>query len=239
MARARLMTSGLYIIVWNGPDSETLRAAWNSSAAFFCSASYCAGGILGRRCCAPAGPARKRVLAIRIVARRNMGGLPGRCSVLEWPAGCDLIDRGPTTSFVAHESSRTSVSSGLRLVLAASVRAERVSGAPKWNEPARAAAGVAAGQRRAGRLFDGARRIVLRGRAAARADPRADRPDLRHRRLPAAVSSRRAARRHRAPGRHAGRAQLRPRRQRLVALLGLQRPGGAPGHAGQSRARWR
>ncbi len=103
------------------------------------------------------------------------------------------------------------------------------------NEPARAAAGVAAGQRRAGGLFDGARRIVLRGRPAAGADPRADRPDLRHRRLPAAVSSRRAARRHGAPGRHAGRAQLRPRRQRLVALLGLQRPGGAPGHAGQSR----
>src|SRR5471032_3131783 len=34
MARARLMTSGLYIIVWNGPDSGALRATWNSSAAF-------------------------------------------------------------------------------------------------------------------------------------------------------------------------------------------------------------
>ena len=33
----------------------------------------------------------------------------------------------------------------------------------------------------------------------------------------------------------AGRAQLRPWRQRLVALLGLQHPGCAPGHAGQSR----
>ena len=116
----------------------------------------------------------------------------------------------------------------------ASVKLERArSGRKGTDEPARAAAGVAAGQRRAGRLFDGARRIVLRGRPAARADPRADRPHLRHRRLPAAVPSRRAASRHRAPGRHAGRAQLRPRRQRLVAVLGLQRQGGAPGHAGQ------
>src|ERR1700716_4510016 len=78
--------------------------------------------------------------------------------------------------------------------------AERVSGAPKWNEPAWAAAGVAAGQRRAGGLFDGARRIFLRAQPATRADPGADRPDLRHRRLPAAISSGRAARGHRAPG---------------------------------------
>src|SRR5471030_940463 len=74
MARARLMTSGLYIIVWNGPDSGALRAAWNSSAAFFWSASYCAGGMSGRRDCAPAGPARRRALASAMAVRRNMAG---------------------------------------------------------------------------------------------------------------------------------------------------------------------
>ena len=49
-----------------------------------------------------------------------------------------------------------------------------------------------------------------------------------------AVPSRRPARGDRTAGQHAGGAQLRPRRQRLVAVVGLQRPRRAPGHAGRS-----
>src|ERR1022692_933687 len=49
MARAWLMTCGLYISGSNGPNTGTLRAARNSSAAFFCSSVYLPGAIVGRR----------------------------------------------------------------------------------------------------------------------------------------------------------------------------------------------
>ena len=99
------------------------------------------------------------------------------------------------------------------------------------NRPPAAAAGVA--QRGAGRLLDDARRIVLRGRAAAGADPGEHRPHHRHLGLPAAVPAGRPARRDRATGRYAGRSQLRSWRQRLVAVLGLERAGGPAGDASE------
>ena len=72
-----------------------------------------------------------------------------------------------------------------------------------------------------------------RGRAGARAHPRPDGSDLRHRGLPAAVPRGGSAAGCRAGRRHAGGAQLRSRRQRLVALLGLRHRGGAQGHGDQ------
>src|SRR5260370_6128226 len=83
-----------------------------------------------------------------------------------------------------------------------SVSPPRYAGAAKAaDEPARAAAGVAAGRRRAGGLFDGTGRIVLRGRPAAPADPPAALPALPHRRLPAPRSSPPPESRPPAPGR--------------------------------------
>src|SRR4051812_42947268 len=49
MARARLITGGLYIMGSKGPCTAVLRAARKSAAACFCAASYCAGGMVGRR----------------------------------------------------------------------------------------------------------------------------------------------------------------------------------------------
>src|SRR5262245_1312880 len=70
-----LITSGLCIIGSNGPKTGTLRAARNSSAAFFCSAVYCSGAIVGRRCWASAGPATSNAQATRAhgANKRSMG----------------------------------------------------------------------------------------------------------------------------------------------------------------------
>src|SRR4051794_2247147 len=65
-----LMTCGLCIIGSNGPKTGTLRAARNSSAAFFCSSVYCSGGIVGSRCCARAGAE-----ASMMPANRTRGGV--------------------------------------------------------------------------------------------------------------------------------------------------------------------
>ena len=82
------------------------------------------------------------------------------------------------------------------------------------------------------------RRGRARGRAGARAHPRPDGSDLRHRGLPAAVPRGGTEAGCRACRRHAGGAQLRPWRQRLVALLGLRHRGGAQGD-GEQPARGR
>ena len=58
-------------------------------------------------------------------------------------------------------------------------------------------------------------------RARARADPCEPQPPVRHHGLPAPVPRGGSAPRHRTGRRQAGRPQLRPWRQRLVALLGL------------------
>ena len=78
------------------------------------------------------------------------------------------------------------------------------------------------------------RRGGPRGRAGARAHPRPDGSDLRHRGLPAAVPRGGTEAGCRACRRHPGGAQLRSWRQRLVALLGLRRRGGAQGDGEQS-----
>src|SRR5260370_27810344 len=49
MARARSMTSGLRNSGTKGPKTGTLRAARNSSAAFFCSGVILSGGMGGMR----------------------------------------------------------------------------------------------------------------------------------------------------------------------------------------------
>ncbi len=69
--------AAVYIIGSNGPNTGTLRAARNSSAAFFCSAVYCSGAIVGRRCCDNAGPAKSRTPAnnAQDAAKRNMSYL--------------------------------------------------------------------------------------------------------------------------------------------------------------------
>src|SRR5262249_52891990 len=87
------MTSGLCIIGSKGPNTGTLRAARNSSAALFRSAVYWSGGIVGSRCCARTEPASSMVLRnmVNAAARRSMGCLlfafktvpprPGKCRI--------------------------------------------------------------------------------------------------------------------------------------------------------------
>ena len=66
--------------------------------------------------------------------------------------------------------------------------------------------------------------------AAAGADPRPCRPPVRHQGLPPAVPDQGPQPGRRADRRRHGGAQLRPWRQRLVAVLGLGRHAGAEGH---------
>ena len=69
--------------------------------------------------------------------------------------------------------------------------------------------------------------------AAAGADPRPSRPHLRHHASACGPSGPRAPTRYRTDRRHAGRAQLRAWRQRLVAVLGFGQRRGAKGDGRQ------
>src|SRR3954447_1999291 len=66
MARACDMTSGECISGSKGPKTGTLRAARKSSAAFFCSAVYWPGGIVGRRSWAMVAVVRRDIRAARL-----------------------------------------------------------------------------------------------------------------------------------------------------------------------------
>ena len=77
-------------------------------------------------------------------------------------------------------------------------------------------------------------RAIAIGCRRDRADPRRDRSHHRRLRLHAPVPRGRPAHRNRTPRSQDDRAQLRARRQRLVAVVGIERARGAPG-AGDGR----
>src|SRR5947209_11935225 len=112
-----LMTSGLCIIGSNGPNTGTLRAARNSSAAFFCSGVYCSGAMVGRRCCANAGPATIIAPANKAqdAAERSMSCL---LRDYDWKSLVRFFDCGPAGRQWQWVSTRDLIRTGSLLMCA-------------------------------------------------------------------------------------------------------------------------